>query len=289
MKSILVTGGNGQLGSELRELAASNAAFKFRFVDVADLDLLNESATREFLKSGRYDFVINCAAYTAVDKAEEESDLCQRVNADAVKIIAECVRDTNARLIHISTDYVFDGEFNQPINETAVPKPGSVYGKTKLEGEQHVLSILSNAYIIRTAWVYSTFGKNFVKTIANLARQKPELGIVADQLGTPTYARDLARAIMKIVSSVADGSADAPGIYHYSNEGTISWYDFAYFIRDFYGLSCNIKPLRTWEYKTAASRPKYSVLDKTKIKKTFDLDIPHWSTSLKECLTKLES
>ncbi len=288
MKSILVTGGNGQLGSELRELASSYAAFNFRFIDVADLDLLNETATREFIKSGKYDFVINCAAYTAVDKAEEESDICKRVNADAVRIIAESVRDTNARLIHISTDYVFDGEFNQPIDETTLPKPVSVYGKTKLEGEQHVLRILPNAYIIRTAWVYSTFGKNFVKTIANLARQKPELGIVADQVGTPTYARDLASAILAIVNSVAGGIKDEPGIYHYSNEGTISWYDFAYYIREFYGLKCNIKPIKTWEYKTAAVRPKFSVLDKTKIKKTFALEIPHWSVSLKECLSKLE-
>jgi dTDP-4-dehydrorhamnose reductase len=288
LKNILVTGSNGQLGSELRQLEASYTNFNFTFTDVAELDLLSEKDTRAFIAKGAFNFIINCAAYTAVDKAEEDNELCRKVNATAVKLLAECARDTNARLIHISTDYVFDGEFNQPIDENTKPNPVSVYGKTKLEGEQHMLAALSNAYLIRTSWVYSTFGKNFVKTIANLAKQKPELGIVSDQFGTPTYARDLARAIMTIVSSVADGKADEPGTYHYSNEGAISWYDFAYYIRDFYDLQCNIKPIKTWEYKTAAVRPKFSVLDKTKIKRTFALDIPHWSTSLKECLSKLE-
>jgi dTDP-4-dehydrorhamnose reductase len=288
LKKVLVTGGKGQLGSELRELADSYPSFAFTFIDIQELDLLNETATRKFLEDGRFDFIINCAAYTAVDKDEEEKYLFRKVNADAVRLLAIMARELKSRLVHISTDYVFDGEFNQPIDESAVPRPASVYGITKLEGEKHVLAELGDSYILRTAWVYSTFGKNFVKTIAGLAKQRPELNVVADQFGTPTYARDLAVAIMNIVVSVATGKTDQPGIYHFSNEGAITWYDFAVFINRHYGLNCKINPIKTHEYKTAAVRPKFSVLDKTKIKKTFALDIPHWSTSLTECLNKLK-
>lgn len=284
MKRILVTGGNGQLGSELKILSPDNSDF----VDVDNLDLTKSELVENHFSKNKYEFVINCAAYTAVDKAEEEKELCKAINSDVPALLAKLSLKHKFRLIHISTDYVFDGEFNQPIDESAVPKPLSVYGHTKLEGEKQVTKILDNAYIIRTAWVYSTFGKNFVKTIANLAKQKPELGIVADQFGSPTYARDLAKAIMTIVSSVAGGKTDQPGIYHYSNEGAITWYDFAMFIRDHYGYECNVKAIKTFEYKTAAVRPKFSVLDKTKIKKTFGIDVPHWSHSLKECLNKLE-
>jgi dTDP-4-dehydrorhamnose reductase len=288
LSRILITGGNGQLGSELKELSTSYPQFQFTFIDIAELNLLDETATRAFFTKNPFEFIINCAAYTAVDKAEEETDLCRKVNALAVKVLAAIASENKIRLIHISTDYVFDGEFNQPIDETASPNPVSVYGVTKLEGEQHVLSQLTNAYIIRTAWVYSTFGKNFVKTIGGLAKTKPELGIVADQFGSPTYARDLAVAIMTIVTSVADGKTDQPGTYHFTNEGAITWYDFAVFIKDHYGFACKVKPIKTSEYKTAAVRPKFSVLDKTKIKKTFGIDIPHWSQSLKECLNKLD-
>ena len=284
---ILVTGGNGQLGSELKTLSGKYP-YEFTFIDVAELDLLDEAATRKFIAGGKFNYIINCAAYTAVDKAEEEKEICRKVNAEAVRVLAQLCKQNKVRLIHISTDYVFDGEFNQPIDEAASPKPLSVYGATKLEGEKYVTSELSDAYIIRTAWVYSTFGKNFVKTIANLARQKPELGIVGDQFGSPTYARDLAAAIMHIISSITDGKVDQPGVYHYSNEGAITWYDFAMFIKDHYGFNCKIRPIKTFEYKTAAVRPKFSVLDKTKIKKTFGIDVPHWSHSLKECLNKLE-
>jgi dTDP-4-dehydrorhamnose reductase len=287
LKRILITGANGQLGSELRVLSGSYP-FEFTFIDINELDLLNENAVSDYFRKNTFDFIINCAAYTAVDKAEAEQDICRKVNADAVGVIAKLAKDQGARLIHISTDYVFDGEFNQPIDEQAEPKPLSVYGVTKLEGEQHVLRTLSNAYIIRTSWVYSTFGKNFVKTIAGLAKTRPELTVVADQFGTPTYAKDLAVAIMHIVKSVADQKADQPGIYHFTNEGAISWYDFAVYINDHYGFNCKIKPIKTSEYKTAAVRPKFSVLDKTKIKKTFGIDIPYWSHSLKECLNTLE-
>ena len=282
MKRILVTGGNGQLGSELKSLAG-NFPFEFVFIDVSDVDLLNNQSISTFFENNKFDHIINCAAYTAVDKAEEEKDLCKKINADAVAVIATIAKEHGSKLIHISTDYVFDGEFNQPIEETAVAKPLSVYGKTKLEGENNVLQILPEAVIIRTSWVYSTFGKNFVKTIASLAKQRPELTVVSDQFGTPTYAKDLAAAIMAIITS----GVNAPGIYNFTNEGSISWYDFAVYINDHYGFNCKIKPIKTSEYNTAAARPKFSVLDKTKIKKTYNLDIPYWSHSLKECLNKL--
>lgn len=288
MKKVLVTGANGQLGSELRTLSAQHPSFAFTFIDIGELDLLDEVATVKFFNSQSFDFIVNCAAYTAVDKAESEKALCRKVNADAVRVLAALAKEHRSRLIHISTDYVFDGEFNQPIDESATPNPLSVYGATKLEGERHVQQLLSDAYIIRTAWVYSTFGKNFVKTIGGLAKQRPELTVVADQFGSPTYARDLAVALMVIVTSIADKKTDVPGIYHFANEGAITWYDFAVFIKDHFGFACTVKPIRTSEYKTAAVRPKFSVLDKTKIKRTFGIDIPHWSQSLKECLNKLE-
>jgi len=283
LKKILVTGGNGQLGSELRSLA-SQYPFEFTFIDQSEIDLTDHNAIRIFFSKNNFDHIINCAAYTAVDKAEEDKDLCKKVNADAVAVIAEMAKQQKAKLIHISTDYIFDGEFNQPIDETARPNPLSVYGKTKLEGEQNVLAALNDAIIIRTSWVYSTYGKNFVKTIAGLAKQRPELTVVSDQFGTPTYAKDLAVAIMSIITS----GVNQPGIYNFTNEGSISWYDFAVAINDHYGFNCKIKPIKTFEYKTAAVRPKFSVLDKTKIKKTFNIDIPYWSHSLKECLNKLE-
>lgn len=283
MKRILVTGGSGQLGSELKALA-SQYPFEFTFIDQVEVDLTDHTAIKNFFSRNTFDYIINCAAYTAVDKAEEDKDLCKKVNADAVAVIAEMAKQQSSKLIHISTDYVFDGEFNQPVDEHAKPNPLSVYGKTKLEGEENVRRILDNAIIIRTSWVYSTFGKNFVKTIAGLAKQRSELTVVSDQFGTPTYAKDLAVAIMSIITSGIDG----PGIYNFTNEGSISWYDFAVAINDHYGFNCKIRPIKTFEYKTAAVRPKFCVLDKTKIKKTFNIDIPYWSHSLKECLNNLE-
>lgn len=287
MKKILVTGGLGQLGSELKLCAEANPQFAFTFVDIQELDLVDEQKVKEFISSNKFNYIINCAAYTAVDKAEEETELCRKVNAMAVKFLAESAKSSNARLLHISTDYVFDGNFDKPIDESAKPNPVSMYGKTKLEGEQYLTSILDNGYIIRTAWVYSTFGKNFVKTILNLARQRSELSVVADQSGSPTHAGDLAKALLHIIKSIENG-VDHPGTYHFSNDGVITWYDFAKYINDYFKLPCQIKPITTAEYKTLAVRPKYSVLDKSKIKKTFGVEIPEWKSSLNDCLSKLQ-
>lgn len=277
------------MGSELKLLAAVYKTFDFTFIDVEEVDLTQADSIRSYFAAKHFDFLIHCAAYTAVDKAEEESRLAYAINADAVKTLAEVCVEKKIRMIYISTDYVFDGEANQPLAETALPSPVSVYGKSKHEGENHVLSILSNAYIIRTAWVYSTFGKNFVKSIRHLASQRESLGVVCDQIGTPTYAFDLASAILQIVEAVAQGRVDEPGIYHYTNEGVTSWYDFAYFLVRESKLNCSIQPISTAQYKTAAVRPKFSLLDKSKIKATFALQIPHWSESLKVCIEKLSS
>jgi dTDP-4-dehydrorhamnose reductase len=284
---ILVTGSNGQLGSELKLLSALYQTFDFTFIDVEEVDLTRAEAIRNYFAGKNFNFLIHCAAYTAVDKAEEEPQLAYAINAEAVKTLAEICAEKKIRMIYISTDYVFDGEANQPLAETARPNPVSVYGKSKLAGENHVLSVLSDAFIIRTAWVYSTFGKNFVKSIRHLASQRESLGVVCDQIGTPTYAYDLASAVLQIVDALAQGNPAEPGIYHYSNEGVTSWYDFAYFLVNESKLDCKVQPISTAQYKTAAARPKFSLLDKSKIKATFALQIPHWSESLKICIEKL--
>lgn len=283
---ILVTGANGQLGSEIKRIAGLST--QYTFVDLEEMDLSDGQSINQFFEGKQFDFMINCAAYTAVDRAEEDSALAFRVNAEAVRSLATICLQKKIRLIHISTDYVFDGKGNQPIPETAAPNPLSVYGKSKLAGERHVLDILKDAYIIRTAWVYSTFGKNFVKTIIRLAKERTELNVVYDQVGSPTYAEDLAHAIIKIIQAIESGQADKPGIYHYTNEGVISWYDLAYFIIQYYKLPCRVNPITTEEYKTLAIRPSFSVLDKRKLKGSFAIDIPHWHTSLVRCLKELE-
>ena len=285
---ILVTGSKGQLGSEIGVLAPDFPGFKFTFIDLEDVDLGNASSIRNYFANNDFDLIINCAAYTAVDLAEDNAELAFRVNGHCVGVMAQIAQEKNMRFIHVSTDYVFSGESNKPIDETEQPAPLSVYGKSKLEGEKELLNALPNAYIIRTAWVYSSFGKNFVKTISNLARQRTELGVVDDQIGCPTYAADLARAILTIAHGIFN-QKDQPGIYHYSNEGVISWYDFAYFIVQYYKLPCNVKPIRTEDYKTKAIRPKFSLLSKKKIKDTFGVVIPHWHESLLKCLAKMEN
>lgn len=286
--NILVTGANGQLGSEVRVLASMRQNHNFTFVDVDQMDLSHEETIQNFFRGKHFDFIINCAAYTAVDKAEEDINTAYSINSNAVRIIASICKEKDIRLIHISTDYVFDGSRNLPISEDVLTNPLSVYGKSKLEGEGHVLEQLQNAYIIRTAWVYSTFGKNFVKTIATLGKSRAELNVVVDQIGSPTYARDLAQAILIIVDSIHLRGVDFPGIYHFSNEGIISWYDLAHFIVKFYNLPCKLNPIPSEEYKTVAVRPKFSGLDKRKIKKTFGIEVPHWHESLLTCLSELK-
>jgi dTDP-4-dehydrorhamnose reductase len=282
--SIVITGAKGQLGSELQLLKGKYQHFEFTAIDVDELDLLNEEAVKEFFENRKVDFVINCAAYTAVDLAEQNKELCFRVNSNAVKTLAEISRHKNIRLIHISTDYVFDGNTNEPIDETFKAAPLSVYGQSKLDGENHILAALDNAYIIRTAWVYSAFGKNFVKSIIKLARDKGQLNIVADQIGTPTFAADLAAALLHIIDEITTRKNDKPGLYHFTNEGVASWYDFAHAIVEAKKIPCIVRPIKTKDYKTAAVRPKFTVLDKTKIKQAFSIELKHWRESLQSML-----
>ncbi|MBQ1885008.1 MAG: dTDP-4-dehydrorhamnose reductase [Bacteroidales bacterium] len=287
--NILVTGSNGQLGNEMRVASANLPKHTFIFTDVAELDITNQAAVNQFFKQNKIDFVVNCAAYTDVNRAESDLEKAELINATAPKILADCCKEFGAKFIHVSTDYVFDGTAHLPYKETDKENPVSAYGTTKYHGEQNIVASGCEYVIIRTCWLYSSFGKNFVKTMANLGATKNELGVVFDQVGTPTYAADLANAIATIIVKTAqDPSAFVNGIYHFSNEGVCSWYDFTVAIMGLYNLNCCIKPLHTDEYPTPANRPAYSVLDKTKIKTTFGITIPHWYESLKECVKKLK-
>ena len=280
-QSILITGANGQLGCELQKLIPLYPQFRFFPTDVDTLDLCDKGAIESFLKKNRIDFIINCAAYTAVDKAEDDIALCYRINRDAVQNLAEAAGG-NVKIIHISTDYVFDGTSDRPLRETDKTNPQSVYGKSKLEGEQILLKIATDSIIIRTAWLYSSFGNNFVKTMIRLGKEKESLNVVNDQIGTPTNAADLAKAILQIIEKSEKEGEFQSGIYHYSNEGVCSWYDFCLKIHELAGIkTCKVHPVSTAEYPTRAVRPAYSVLDKTKIKKVFHLAIPDWKESLK--------
>lgn len=267
----LVVGSNGQLGSELHVCLGNQADY----VDINQLDITDETAVKEYFSNKSYDFVINCAGYTAVDKAESERDLAYKVNVNGAEYLAKYGKN----VIYVSTDYVFDGVNNKPYVETDIPNPISVYGKTKFEGERKILDYSETGIIIRSSWLYSHFGHNFVKTILDLAKKKDELNIVCDQIGTPTYARDLAKVIIKIASNVPRGTL---GIYNFSNEGCCSWYDFAIEIVNLAGLSCKIKPIETKDYPTQAKRPYYSVLNKSKIKNEFNIEIKHWKEGVKE-------
>lgn len=280
--SILVTGGNGQLGNEFKQLA-EESAYKFVFCDIEEMDLSNKDSILKFLNENPVDFIISAGAYTNVDGAENDEELAKLVNGIAPGIIAEFCRKNSTRVIHISTDYVFDGEFSKPINEDAVPNPKSVYGETKLLGEQAIEQSLDNYYIIRTSWVYSSFGKNFVKTMLRLGAEKEQLNVVCDQIGTPTYAKDLAEVIMRLIEGINSGN-DKPGIYHYSNEGICSWYDFAFEIMRQSGLDCQVIPVNSDQFPTVADRPNFSVLDKSKIKQSLNIEIPHWRSSLEVAL-----
>ena len=281
---VLVTGSNGQLGNELQRLAMYDGAIQYTFVDADEMDLTRPDDIHEYFSQKQFDFIVNTAAYTDVDGAESNEDLAFAVNERAVAHLGEICLKSKTRLIHISTDYVFDGHAYRPLDESAEPNPLSVYGRSKLGGEKAVLSMLPDAYIVRTSWLYSSFGKNFVKTILRLAAERESLNVVADQVGSPTYARDLGQAITEMVVAIASGRVDAPGIYHYANEGVASWYDVASAIVRHKGFSCKINPIRTEEYPMKAQRPHYSVLDKRKISATFSLVIPNWYESLVECL-----
>jgi len=282
--NILITGCNGQLGNEMQLLEKENHQHVWFNTDVQELDISNQLAVEHFVAENKIDGIVNCAAYTAVDKAEENKELCTTLNTVAPAYLAAAVEKRGGWMIQISTDYVFDGTKHTPYVETDTPSPDSVYGSTKLAGELGVTKFCKKSMIIRTAWLYSSFGNNFVKTMIRLGKEKPELGVIFDQIGTPTYARDLAAVIMTAINK-----GIVPGVYHYSNEGVISWYDFTKAIHRIAGITtCHVRPLHTSEYPTPANRPHYSVLDKTKIKQTYGIEVPYWEESLEVCIEKLK-
>jgi len=292
--NILVTGCNGQLGNELQLLELNNPQHTYYNTDITtvaipgrlpqqSLDITDREAVETFVSEHQIDGIVNCAAYTAVDKAEDNPQLCLLLNATAPAYLAAAVDRRNGWMIQISTDYVFDGTHHTPYVETDGVCPNSTYGRTKLAGEQNTMKACRHTMIIRTAWLYSTFGNNFVKTMIRLGKEKTELGVIFDQIGTPTYARDLATVIFAAISHDVP-----PGIYHYTNEGVISWYDFTKAIHRIAGITtCHVRPLHTSEYPTPATRPHYSVLDKAKIKQTLAIEIPYWEESLKACIETL--
>jgi dTDP-4-dehydrorhamnose reductase len=285
MNNLLVTGGNGQLGSELREIAPNYPDYNFLFTDVKQLDITSHTAVKEFIEINNINVIINCAAYTAVDKAESEPELADTINHLAVANFARLSKDKNIKLIHISTDYVFDGTNHKPYVETDTPNPQSVYGQTKLDGELAMQQINpANSIIIRTSWVYSKFGNNFVKTMLRLAETRDEISVVADQIGSPTNAADLAEAILNILPQIKNETVE---LFHYSNEGVCSWYDFAKAIFAIKGLSVKVNPISSSQYPTPAKRPFYSVLNKANIKEKYLFEIPYWEDSLNNCLQKL--
>lgn len=284
--TILVTGANGQLGNELKILAPDFPYCQFLFVTKEELDIADFNAPVKYFAGHSIDYCINCAAYTAVDKAESEKEMAYSINVDAVAILAEICKKYNTQLIHISTDYVFDGTSTQPYKETDKTCPVSVYGESKLQGEEQAIKHCPSSIIIRTSWLYSSFKHNFVKTMLRLMKEKESINIVNDQYGCPTYAADLALAIMQIINS--DKSKKNPGIYNYTNAGITTWYEFSVAIKKLTGSNCTINPITTAAYPTAAKRPGYSVLDTTKIEETFAVTIPDWEESLQRCLTLLK-
>lgn len=283
--NILVTGANGQLGNEMR-LVTKDSCDSYFFTDVAELDITDSDAIRHFIIENDVKVVVNCAAYTNVDKAEDDEATAELLNAKAVEYLAKACKENNATLIHISTDYVFGGsEGNTPRTEEEPANPAGAYGRTKLHGEQAILNTSCKHIIIRTAWLYSEFGNNFVKTMRRLTSERDKLNVVFDQVGTPTYALDLAKVIFKIIEERLFDANN--GIYNYSNEGVISWYDFAKEICELSGNSCDIQPCHSDEFPSKVKRPSYSVLDKKKIKKIFNITIPYWKESLKHCIESL--
>jgi dTDP-4-dehydrorhamnose reductase len=288
MATIVITGAKGQLGNELNVVSKNFYGYSFIFTDIDTLDITNPDQTSEFIKNSKPDWIVNCAAYNLVDKAETEPDQALLINGTAVKNITEAIKGSGCRFIHISSDYVYDGQSNVPYNESVEPNPSSAYGRSKLAGEKYAL-LHQGSMIIRTAWLYSSFGNNFVKTILRRAAEKESLTVVFDQTGTPTYAADLAEAIMNIISGVIRNRiALNSGIYNYSNEGICSWYDFACEIVKEAGIPCNILPVLTKDFRQDAKRPSFSVMDKSKIKENYGLSIPHWRTSLIKCMKLLK-
>lgn len=281
MNNVLVTGANGQLGCSIRSIADRFPFFTFFFTDIDTLDICDREAVMSYVTTNHIHYIINSAAYTAVDKAESEKELASNINHHAVRYLGEAADAVGAKIIHVSTDYVFEGKSFCPYVETDPTGPASVYGWSKLSGENALKEVCSNYAIIRTAWLYSEYGNNFVKTMLRLGAERESLNVVFDQVGTPTYAGDLAGAILKILEGSREGLF-VPGVYHFSNEGVCSWYDFAWKIMQLAGLSCKVNPIQTKEYPTPAARPAYSVLNKTKIKETYGLEIPHWEESLKK-------
>ena len=284
--NILVTGCNGQLGSEMRVLSEEYPQHRFVFTDVAELDITDRSAVMLFVKDQAFDCIVNCAAYTNVDKAEEQEQTAYLINATAVRNLAEAATATGALLVHISTDYVFNGKAYIPYMETDPTDPQTAYGRTKLAGEELLLEACERAIILRTAWLYSSFGNNFVKTMIRLGKEREQLGVVFDQVGSPTYAADLARAVMTVVTAPKEQLTNK--IYHFTNEGVCSWYDFTKEIHRLAGIdNCNVRPIRSEEYQYKTARPHYSVLDKGLFRRTFGVDIPHWQDGLRRCFELL--
>jgi len=285
MIQILVTGSNGQLGNEIRQLAPQFPGCSFVFTDVSELDISDIQAIRNFPDIEKIQCIINCAAYTAVDKAETDQDKAMLINGTATGNLAMVSRETGALLIHVSTDYVFDGKNYRPYRENDIPNPLSVYARSKYQGETEIMSKASKALIIRTSWLYSSFGHNFVKTIMKYGKERGKLNVVFDQIGAPTYAADLARAILDIIPK----TLDKPGVsvYHYANEGVASWYDFAKAIIELSGISCEINPIETKDYPLPAQRPFYSVFAKEKIRNELGIKIPYWKDSLEQCIVKI--
>lgn len=286
MKRILVTGANGQLGSEIQSLS-KNYSHEFFFTDIDKLDILNHAAVDSFIKLNKIDFIINCAAYTAVDAAESDKDKAYQLNAIAVRQLAEIASKHKAFMVHISTDYVFNGKHFKPYTENDSTQPTSIYGRTKFEGEIEMLFNIKRGIIIRTSWLYSEHGTNFVKTILRVSKEKEAINVVFDQVGTPTYARDLAKAILDIIPKTE--TVKQTEVFHYANEGACSWFDFAKEIVSLAGHSCIVNAIESKDYPTQVIRPHYSVLNKTKFKKTFGLSIPYWKDSLVECVTKIKN
>lgn len=285
-KTILITGANGQLGREMRIVLEGDIFVNAIYTDVEELDITNAKAIEDCLTSNKVDYIVNCAAYTAVDAAESNVDMCTKLNVEAPTLLAQAAHKHGAKFIHVSTDYVFDGTSCRPYREDDPVCPVSVYGATKLDGERHIMDVAPDSIIVRTAWLYSPYGKNFVKTMLELGRSRDSLRVVCDQIGTPTYALDLASAIKSFI----DCEQWHPGIYHFSNEGAISWYDFTIAIHRLAGITtCHVLPCMTEDYPTAAKRPHYSVLDKNKIKSTLGFEIPYWEDSLEQCIYMIDN